>query len=284
MKPKPFLTALFFILAVSAAQAGDPQVLDLASGQRRTLAQIVPRLLEARIVVVGEKHATEAHHRAQMRVIQALADAGARVAVGLEMFRRDSQADLDRWVAGRMSPEAFEAVFADNWGFPWAPYRPVFVYAREHRIPLVGLNIPREITRQVARSGFQSLSEAQRGRIGDVTCDVDEDYMQFIRGAHGAHAHGQMNFTFFCEAQMLWDAAMAARALAYLEADPEAVVVILAGVGHARRGAIPRQIARRSEAATVVLLPEVPGDITAETVGPADADFLLLTANDDQMM
>jgi uncharacterized iron-regulated protein len=281
MKPKRFFIALCLILAGATVHAGGQDVLDMATGQRLGLTEILPRLLAARIVIVGEKHATEAHHLAQMRVIQALHQAGARVAVGLEMFPRDRQAELNRWVAGRMSPEAFETVFKDNWGFPWRPYRIVFDYVRAESIPLIALNIPREITRQVARNGFQSLSEAQRGRIGNVACNVDDAYMQFIRGAYGAHAHGKMNFTYFCEAQMLWDAAMAARALDYLEADPGALVVILTGVGHARRGAIARQIAQRSAAAAVVLLPEVPGDITAETVGTADADYLLLGLEED---
>ncbi len=277
MKPKSLFIAVLLILAGATGHAGEQAVLDLATGQRVGLDEILPRILKARVVVVGEKHATESHHRAQMRVIQALDQAGARVAVGLEMFRRDSQTELDRWVGGQISPEDFQAVFADNWGFPRAPYRSVFDYARTNRIPLIALNIPREITRQVARDGYQSLSEAQRGQIGNVTCDVDEAYMDFIRGAHGAHGHGQMNFTYFCEAQMLWDAAMAARTVEVLKADPKTVVVVLTGVGHARRGAIPRQIAQRSEAASVlVLLPEVPGDITAATVGKADADYLLL--------
>jgi uncharacterized iron-regulated protein len=277
MKSTCLLIAVCLILVGTTVWAGNQAVLDLSSGQRVGLNEILPRLLAARIVVVGEKHATGAHHRAQAGVIRVLHQAGARVAVGLEMFRRDSQADLDRWVAGRMDPEAFEKVFADNWGFAWAPYRIVFDDARTRRIPMVALNIPREITRQVARGGFQSLSEAQRSTIGNVTCSVDEAYMQFIRGAHGAHAHGNMNFTFFCEAQMLWDAAMAARALEVLDTDPLAVVVILTGVGHARRGAIARQIAQRSaDTAVLVFLPEIPGEITAETVGTADADYRLL--------
>lgn len=281
MKTKLLLVAVGFILAGAAAHAGEQAVLDLATGRRLGLSEIVPRLVAARIVIVGEKHATEAHHRAQKEVIRALAAAGARVAVGLEMFPRDRQADLDRWVAGQVSAEAFEKVFKENWGFPWAPYRQVFEHVRANRIPLIAINIPREITRQVARDGFQSLSEAQRGQVGNVACSVDDAYMQFIRGAHGAHAHGEMNFTYFCEAQMLWDAAMAARALQHLESDPQAIVVILTGVGHARRGAIARQVAQRSSAAVVVLLPEVPGDITAETVGPADADYLLLGLEED---
>lgn len=278
MTEKIILIAIAMMLAAGAvlSTTGDQPVLDLKTDSRRMLADIAPELLNSRIVLVGELHATAAHHRAQLAVIQALHEAGARVAIGLEMFRRDSQEELDRWVGGEMRPQDFPAVFADNWGFPWDSYRMVFEYARRYKLPMIGLNVPREITRQVARGGFQSLSEEQRGQLADVTCAVDDDYMQYIRSAYGAHAHGTMNFTFFCEAQMVWDAAMAVHALNYLQSHPEAVVVILTGIGHARRGAIPRQISQRSTVAATVFLPEVPGSIAAETVDRRDADFLLL--------
>jgi uncharacterized iron-regulated protein len=278
MTEKVIIVAIALMLAAGAvlSTTGDQPLFDLQAGRRRMLNDVTPELLKSRIVLVGELHATAAHHRAQLRVIQALHEAGARVAVGVEMFRRDSQPALDRWVGGEMSPQDFEAAFADNWGFPWEAYRGVFEYARRHKIPMIGLNVPREITRQVARGGFQSLSEEQRGQLADVTCAVDDDYMQYIRSAYGAHAHGNMNFTFFCEAQMVWDAAMAVHALNHLQSDPAAVVVILTGIGHARRGAIPRQIGQRSTVAATVFLPEVPGSLTAETVDRRDADFLML--------
>ncbi|RPJ73090.1 MAG: hypothetical protein EHM15_07660 [Desulfobacteraceae bacterium] len=281
MTEKIIIIAIALMLAAGAVRSttGDQPVLDLKAGSRRMLADLAPELLNSRIVLVGELHATAAHHRAQLGVIQALHDAGAHVVVGLEMFRRDSQKELDRWVNGEMSPQDFQAAFADNWGFPWESYREIFEYARRYKLPLIGLNVPREITRQVARGGFQSLSAEQRGELAEVTCSVDEAYMRYIRSAYGAHAHGTMNFTFFCEAQMVWDTAMAVHALNYLQSHPEAVVVILTGVGHARKGAIPRQIAQRSPIAATVFLPEVPGSITPESVDRQDADYLLLELN-----
>jgi len=59
----------------------------------------------------------------------------------------------------------------------------IFEYAREKRIPLVGLNVPRDVTRQVALEGFQSLSRKDKARIHSVTCRVDREYMDFIKRA-----------------------------------------------------------------------------------------------------
>jgi len=268
--------ALLTILARPAAADVVQPVFDLRVMRPTTLTELMPELLRSRIIVVGEQHTDVGHHRAQLRVIQALHTAGAQVAVGLEMFRKNSQDALDRWVSGDIPPPEFERVFQDNWGYPWPAYQPIFEYARASRIPMIGLNVPREITRQVARDGFQSLTEDQRGQLADVACQIDEEYMRYIRSVYGAHAHGNMNFTFFCEAQMVWDNAMAVHALEFLRSRPDTTMVILTGVGHAQKGAVPRQIRQRSPLPVLVFLPEVPGSIDRQTVDRQDADFLLM--------
>jgi len=276
-KRMPWVLLLLLAAAGSlAAAATEQSVYDLRQSRRMALSDLAPELRKNRIVIVGEQHTDEGHHRAQLRVIQSLVHAGANVAIGLEMFRTDSQAALDRWTAGEISPREFEPIYYDNWNYPWTAYSAVFEYARAQKIPMIGLNVSRDITRQVARSGFQSLTEAQRGQLADVTCSIDEEYMRYIRSVYGAHAHGNMNFTFFCEAQMVWDAAMAAHSLEYLKAKPDATVVILTGVGHAQKGAVFRQIRLRSQVPVAVLLPEVPGSIDPKTVDVQDADYLLL--------
>jgi uncharacterized iron-regulated protein len=141
---------------------------------------------------------------------------------------------------------------------------------------MIGLNVPREITRKVSRDGFKSLSEEQKGQLAEVSCIVDQQYMDYIRQAFGGHGHGKMNFIHFCEAQMVWDTAMAVYTLDYLEKHPNAVVVLLTGVGHAQKGAVPRQIEMRSEVPYTVILPEVPGGIDRQTVTAKEADYLML--------
>ncbi len=75
---------------------------------------------------------------------------------------------------------------------------------------------------------------------------------------------------------MVWDAAMAVHALNVVKADPEAVVVILTGVGHAQKGAAPRQVRQRATIPNTLFLPGVPGSITPSTMDEQDADCLLL--------
>jgi uncharacterized iron-regulated protein len=257
----------------------DQQVYRVSDGSQASLAELTPVLKQNRIVIVGEHHSNAEHHRAQVRVVETLVTAGARVAIGLEMFRSDSQKDLDRWVSGDLQAVDFEKIYYDNWTFPYEKYRVIFDYARKQQVPLVGLNVSREITAQVARKGFKSLSDEQRGKLADVTCLVDEDYENYIRKAFGAHAHGKLNFTYFCEAQLVWDSIMAVNAIDYLKAHPDTIMVLLTGVGHAQKGAIPRQISSRSSLPHLVFLPEVSGSISMDAITVDEADFLLKLDN-----
>ena len=269
------ILGLFIALAV-AKKNTEPHIYDIQYGRATPISEVIPALKQNRIVIVGEHHNTKSHHEAQMDVIRTLKEAGIQVAVGLEMFRSDSQQALDRWVAGDIAESEFEEIFYDNWGYSWENYRVIFDYARKEKLPMIGLNVPRDITRQVASRGFASLSEAQKGKLSNIACRVDKEYMEYIKKAYGGHAHGQLNFTYFCEAQLVWDAVMAVNALDYLRKNPNASVVILTGTGHAQKNAIPRQIRERSEIEYAVILPEVKGLIDAETVDKSDADYIML--------
>jgi uncharacterized iron-regulated protein len=228
---------------------------------------------------MGEMHDNLGHHRAQLQVISALKDAGVPVVVGLEMFRRENQGALDLWVAGKMSEENFLKIYRQNWSL-WPVYRDIFNYARQEKVPLLGLNLSREITLQVARNGFASLSPRQLGELPVVRCDVDARYQDFIRRSLGGHAHNGTRFLNFCEAQLLWDNVMAQTLVDYLARYPDVTIVVLAGSGHAWRHGIPEQVRRRSAVKLRVLLPEVPGRIDPETITLNEADYLLLGAEE----
>ena len=252
------------------------RIYDLQNNKEKPMSDVISDLKRNRIILVGEHHSNINHHSAQVQVIQTIEESGVQVAIGLEMFRSDSQQALDRWVAGSIDEEDFKQIFYENWGYSWENYRVIFDYARKKKIPLIGLNVPRDITRQVSRQGFASLNQEQKGKLSNIACRVDKEYMDYIKKAFGGHGHGKLNFAYFCEAQLVWDTVMAINALDYLKKNPSAMVVVLTGAGHAQKNAIPRQIRKRSEVAHAVILPEIKGVIDSETVDQADADYIFL--------
>ena len=266
------LSLLLFCTQVS----GTGQILRVSDGAVMSLSEVVEDLKQTRIVFVGELHNNRTHHAVQLEVIRALKEANVPVAIGLEMFQRRSQAELDRWIQGKLSEREFQKIYYRNWNFPWKLYRNIFTYAKDGRIPMIGLNVPPEITRQVAREGFASLSPEQREDLGVVSCRVDPEYQAFIRRSLGMHGHGGMTFRNFCEAQMVWDTAMALNVLRFLDENPDFVVVVVAGSGHAWKQGIPVQIRSRSALPFRVILPRIPGRVERENVTVNEADYLWL--------
>jgi uncharacterized iron-regulated protein len=273
----PIIVALFCLpLALGSQAPGTDRLIRVSDGLTVSLADVVKDLRQSRLIFVGELHTTQSHHNAQLQTIRVLKKAGTPVAIGLEMFRRESQPDLDRWVQGELSEKEFEQIYYKNWNYPWHLYKDIFLYAREHKIPMIGLNVPPEVTKQVAREGFDSLSPKQRGDLPMVTCRVDPEYLAFIRRSLAMHGHGGLDFIRFCEAQLVWDTAMAWSLLRYLEKNPESTVVVVAGNGHSWKKGIPAQIRSRSELPFRVILPEIPGRADRDNISLDEADYVWL--------
>jgi hypothetical protein len=161
-------------MACFADGVSNAPILRVSDGARVTLFDIMDDLRGVKLVFLGELHDNANHHQAQLAVIGALKEFGVPVAVGLEMFQSSSQMDLDRWVTGTLTEEAFQSIYYENWTTAWRLYRDIFLYAREKEIPMIGLNVSPKITRQVARKGFASLTPEQLGMLPQVSCRVDE--------------------------------------------------------------------------------------------------------------
>lgn len=275
---KRFAIAVFvFIPSLCIAH---PHILDVKEMVEITPEKLIDDLMEVQAVLVGELHDREEHHVAQLSIIDALDDDGRPLAIGLEMFRRENQIDLDAWTEKKINLKEFADVYEDNWGM-WPVYSPIFLHARNNNIRMVGLNISREITRKVASSGFQALSNAQKESLGNIQCVVDLEYENFIRRAMGMHdSHGQQ-FLFFCEAQLIWDTAMARNIIDFLKLNPEYRMVVLAGSGHAWKQGIPRQLTEQSDITFKVILPEIPGRSDRSDISLSSTDYLWLDEGSD---
>jgi uncharacterized iron-regulated protein len=260
--------------------AAHPHLLAANERQKVDFAAMLRDLATARVIFIGELHNHPGHHQAQLSIIRALAADRRPLAIGLEMFRKESQGALDRWVGGDYPIERFIRDFEDNWSL-WETYDDIFRFAREERIELIGLNIPRSISGQVARGGFASLPEAERRALGEVRCVVSPEYEGFIRQAMGGHGgHGQQ-FRNFCEAQLLWDTMMARHLADFLRDNPEHRVVVLTGSGHAWKHGMPRQLEALLPVPYRVVLPEVDSRIGRDRLTPEIADYLWLDVGED---
>jgi uncharacterized iron-regulated protein len=271
------LTLLLALLAWAPACADSPlELKDLNTSSKVSLAEVLPVLAGADLILVGGSHGNTRHHDAQLAIIRALHEAGDNVCVGLEMFQHREQAVLDRWVAGGMSEDGMREAFLRNWGVEWPAYREIFLYCRDNAVPMAGLNVPREITRKVARQGFASLTAEEIGLLPPIVCRVAPEYEAFLRNFTGSDGH-QGAFDRFCEAQLVWDAGMAAHALEFLGDRPGATMVVMTGSVHAWKPAMPDQVRRLApEARLISILPEFSSRKDGGEADTRDADYLTL--------
>ena len=233
--------------------------------------------ISSQVFLVGEHHDNPHHHANQLAVIREIHEKAEKpLAIGLEMFETGYQEQLDQWVAGKLDLEEFVRIYYENWDEAWLLYRDIFLYAREHQIPLLGLNVPRRVVRKVAQKGFASLTPADMMELPQgITCDVTPSYENFIKRVFGWHGKNNDSFTNFCEAQVLWDTAMAINLLKFHEQDPATKLVVLAGDGHSWKPGIPRQISQRNDLSMAVFLPET-AKLHRRNVSLGDTDYLWL--------
>lgn len=280
MKKTAFLAFVLLLSMIVYARSGSgPQkVLRVSDGKVVAFDQMIDDLKNASLVFVGEIHDIPEHHQAQLDIIKAVHQADREPAIGLEMFRAENQAVLTSWSQGKMPLKEFLVSYYDNWRMPWPLYRDIFEYAREHEVPLRGLNIPEGISRKIAERGFSSLTADERKQLPPgISCNVDPAYMEFIKRAYSGHSgHQDKNFVNFCEAQMVWDKAMAWHAVGYLKKNPDRSMVILAGIGHAWKRGIAEQLEGNGKYTFRVVLPAIPGQVDRGNVTAEDADYLLL--------
>jgi uncharacterized iron-regulated protein len=272
------MTAVLSVLFAIVTATGHDNLIRVIDRKAVTFDTMIRDAVRSDVIVIGEIHGDPRHHALELDVIRALHESDTPMIIGMEMFRQNNQKDLDAWTQGVMPVDRFVPIYYRNWTIRWTLYEDIFLYAREHGIPIAGLNIPDEIATAIARRGFSALTSAERQKLPDgISCTIDESYMAFIRRAYAGHDRRDgKSFLHFCEAQMVWDKSMAANLLAFMKENPGKKAVVLAGVGHAWRRGIPEQLSLLSGYRAQVILPVLPDQADLKNVSVEDADYLVL--------
>jgi uncharacterized iron-regulated protein len=167
-----------------------------------------------RVVLLGESHDRDEHHRWQLQTIAALQARHPAVVLGFEMFPRSSQPALDEWREGRLGEAEFldKSRWTDVWGMPPALYLPLFHFVRMNRVPMVGLNVDRDLVARVAKEGWAQIPEADRAGLSTPAA-ASPAYREWLSEVYRAHSkedeNGSDGLERFIEAQLVRDRAFA---------------------------------------------------------------------------
>ncbi len=242
----------------------------------QTIEEVAQAVSLSRVIFLGEEHDRYSHHLAELAVIKWLYEHGHQdLAIGLEMFQRPFQKALDDYIAGRIDEITFlkRSQYFKRWGFNWRLYKPILDYAREHHIPVVALNAPKELTDKVAQKGLKALSPQEKAQLPEIDFQ-NKAYRAFLKRVYEAHPDRLpkiKDFKTFYQAQLVWDETMAQSVASYLKDHPDRQMVVLAGEEHVIYGyGIPSRVARRGVGPySIVLLGG------AESLEPGAGDFVL---------
>ncbi|NTW98887.1 MAG: ChaN family lipoprotein [Geobacteraceae bacterium] len=213
----------------------------------------------AYVIFVAEIHDDKKHHELQLDVIRSLRSKKIPLAIGLEMFQMDNQNFLDDWVAGRITEQDFTSIFARNWTYDWSLYRDIFIFARDNHIPMIALNIPKDIISKVVRQGFASLTpEELKSLPPGITSELNKPQTDLLRNTYQAifkRAANEKKLANFFEAQAVRNSGMASIIAGELKSHPGRKVVTLAGTWHAVRHGVPEFL---PNIGSKVIVPEIP--------------------------
>ncbi|RJQ46940.1 MAG: PDZ domain-containing protein [Nitrospiraceae bacterium] len=251
-------------------------VVDLST--LRKLSEITENIAGRKIVYVGEMHDVFAHHAVQLDIIKGLYGKNKKVAVGMEMFQRPFQETLDKYIAGTMEEADFlrESEYFKRWGFDYNLYKPILDFAREQKLPVIALNMQREVIEKVSREGIDSLTEDEKGQIPLHMDFSDGEYRERLKNIFEQHKNSEKkNFEYFYQAQLLWDETMSRSIDKFLSSNPDFQVVALAGRGHLEYGSgIPKRTFRRNgkDYAIILIDSEVEKGIADYVVFPKSVE------------
>lgn len=289
MNLKAFWTITVMLLAVVGAVAGELDQLPLGDPQRAYLVGIaragqlydcragtvvaedavVDELAGGRVILLGEEHTRLDQKGLQARLLARLADRLPHLLLGMEFFQRGDDEVLTEWNTGKLDGDEF--LLASQWydrgGYNWSYYAPVMEAARKHGVPVVGLNVPREIPRTVSRKGFAGLTPEQSAEVGPVDTGGSPQHHYLIRRYFGDTV-GMVPSAWLARmyaAQCVWDVVMARSILDKLPSNGTMVVVVGSGhvaygLGIARR--IHEELASRGQ-------PDIPVTTLCPATAPA---------------
>ncbi len=208
------------------------------------------------VIFIGERHGNYEDHEIELDAVMAMHKMGKKFAIGMEMFQRPYQKAIDDFISKKIDEREFlkKTEYFTRWGFDYNYYRQILEYARAYGIPVVALNMQKEITQKVAKGGLDALSAGELKEIPQSMDMSNDRYRRELEEIYAGHPQGT-GFENFYQAQILWDETMARSVAEFLKGNPGYQMVVMAGMGHIMNGyGIPDRFFRRTGKKYVTLV------------------------------
>ncbi len=294
-----FLILVFFIngvLGCTTHQAKPTfqvgQIYDVSKQQLLSIEDLVPHVLTADVIFIGEEHYTPSHLKAAETILSKLLEHQRQPSLAMEMFSWDGQPGLDRYI---QKPEATlkqlfdESHWNKNWGGEFTDYQSLVTFAKSHQLNLLALNPPRPLVRMVAKQGLAKALEdpgMDNWLIDEIVADDPEYEKLIFEQIESCHA-GLPDHVYrrIFEASIFRDEGMAQIIRNYLnhKSPTEGPLVSYTGGGHIQyQIPVPKRVKRTQPGIKMLTIYLVAWDPSKEEEVQAElqngiTDFLWLT-------
>ncbi|ELA6607532.1 ChaN family lipoprotein [Vibrio alginolyticus] len=206
------------------------------SGEHIALSKLPIELQQADVILIGEWHTHAGVHRFQTDMLKQLTSYDRSLALSMEQFTRDKQPVVDAYLRGEIG-EQYLMKQANAWPNYESDYRPLVEFAKQKNLPVIAANAPKSTVRCIGRQGLDyinKLDDDQRMFIAQAINTGSSPYKEKFMASmhHGKPEQTEKQFA----AQVTWDETMAESIVSYLDDNPGAQVVHVAGKFHTEQG------------------------------------------------
>ncbi len=156
---KKILFLLFISVAPLLTQAQELKSYQIynSKGKATDFGKMVKDLAKYDVVLFGEHHNNSINHWLQLKATEALyAQVGDRLILGAEMFERDNQEAINRYLSGEIDAKKLTED-ARLWNNHKTDYKPLLDFAKDKKLQMIATNVPRRYASTVAKKGQDSL-------------------------------------------------------------------------------------------------------------------------------
>lgn len=295
-----FFTSTTFVMAeeddILLLKIGDPKlklmkmsvskdmIYSAQTAKSISLSEMINEIKENQIFYIGETHTIQAIHDIQLEIIQALYRSDPELMIGLEMIPVTQQEVLNKWTLGILSKEELirELRWYEVWNYNFKYYEGIFAFAKENKIPMYGLNVPRNLISKIRTNGWESLSENDK-RIVPKPDLSNKEHKALIRAIFGSSSESphkvdkemDMLFEGLYRAQSAWDESMAFHILKAVKRSGKKMTVLV-GAGHLiyNLGTNYRMNAKSGLPYKTIVCVEIPSDQDSVSVSRSYADYV----------
>jgi aminopeptidase N len=225
------------------------KIYESASGKEINLEELVELTIPSDVIFFGEFHDDSLIHVLESQYLEKFFKEKDETAVSMEMFERDDQEVLAKYVEGDIDEKEFLEKSTSKWRTYDTDYKPLVELAKKNDSYVIAANVPRKYAAMFSKGGFtsfQSLTPDERKMIARNIDIADDEYKtEFYKtmiGMFGKEKEEDLTpneentIYLFYGAQVVKDETMAESIVDYINENSGTKVIHYCGNFHSGKG------------------------------------------------